>query len=103
MRVHQDREAAARRPVDRSLRARRHPYRRMRLLIRLGQHLDIVKMKMLTGEAELLVGPGLEHYFDSLAEARSALLGRHPKGGELDARKATPRAPIDPAAREQIE
>src|SRR5204863_78590 len=43
MRVHQDREAAPGRPVDRRFRGRRHPHRRVRLLQRLWQDLDAIE------------------------------------------------------------
>src|SRR5580692_6518683 len=70
VRVHQDRKAAACRPVDRPLRTRRHPYRRMRLLHWFGQYLDILKMEMLAGESELRLGPSFEHDLHRLMKAR---------------------------------
>src|SRR5208282_4418062 len=98
VRVHQDREAATGGPVDRPLRARRHPHRRVGQLCRLWQYLDIVEAEMRASKTESFLGPGLEDDLDGLAEARGTLLGGHAEGGEFDPRKAASGAPIDPPA-----
>ena len=67
----------------------------MRQLPGFGNLSRVLEAEMLAGEVEPLVGPRPQYDLDRLAKPRRALLGRHAKGGEFDARKAAAGAPIN--------
>jgi len=103
VRVHQHRVAALRRPLDRLERRRADPHRRMRLLERLGQDLDVVEVHEAAVEAGALLPPGRQHRLEVLAELRVAVLGRDAEDLVLARIEAAPCAPVHAPAREHVE
>src|SRR5271169_2749613 len=103
MRTHQDRMTGRRRPLY-SFGARRgHPRRRMRMLQRLGQNLDVVERKVFSAISKPLVAPRCQHDLNRLTKTKLALVLRHAKSSELARIESTTRAPIHPAAGQDIQ
>src|SRR5205814_3268030 len=102
MRIHEDRKAAARRPIDCALGGRCHPDRWMRALHGLRQHFDRVALKVRPLIAQSFLGPSPQHNLDVLPEPCRALVRRDSESRELATCKAASSAPVDAAAREHI-
>ncbi len=91
------------RPAHGTVRSRSQPDRRVRLLERLRQHLDIPELPELPFPVQAFIAPCRQHDLDGLVEASSALLDRHAEGSELGRVEAAPRAPVDAPAGEHVE
>src|SRR5437899_1459393 len=75
----------------------------MRLLKRLGQHLEIVEGMETATKVEAWIAPGLQHDLDSLVEADVTFVWRHAESAELARIEAAAGAPIDAASGQNIE
>ena len=102
MRVHQDGEAAARRPKDRRPGTRGHPHRQ-RSLCRLRQNLDILEPEILSRVVQPLLAPRPQHDLHGFPESRRTFFRRHPERGELPARKPAAGTPVHPPARQHVQ
>src|SRR5579885_1948224 len=103
MRVEHDRIAALGRPFDRRGRIRRHPHRRMRLLERFGQYLDVLKGEVAAVISDASAAPRTHDDLDRFAKSRIAFVRRHAKGFELERIETAAGAPIYAAAGQNIE
>ena len=103
MRIHQDREAAAGRPLDRTERTCGDPGRRVGLLSWLRKDFDVLIAVELAFECEALVRPGRQYDFDGFAEARGTLVRRHTEDRHLRRIEAPSSAPVDPTVGQDVE
>jgi hypothetical protein len=79
VRVHKDRKAVGRGPIDRPRGGCCHPHR----WLRLGEHLDIVLAIAFPLVRKPIVCPGFKDDVDRLVEPRRALFARNAEGFEL--------------------
>ena len=75
----------------------------MRRLERLRQHLDVLVLVEFPLVRQPLIGPGFQHDIDGLMEPRRAFLAGDAERRELTAFEAAARAPVDPAAGQNVQ